>query len=105
MTRHFFSGGIMPSWDYLTRYQDHLSLQDRWEVNGRHYALTLRAWLDNLDRRRPEVMPLLVATYGRDRASLWLAYWRIFFIACGQTFALDAGRAYFVAHYLFAKRG
>ncbi len=103
MTRHFFSGGMMPSWDYLARYQDDLNLLDRWEVNGRHYALTLRAWLENLDRRRKEVMPLLEATYGRDRARLWFAYWRIFFMACEQTFALDSGRAYFVAHYLFSK--
>ena len=48
-------------------------------------------------------MPLLEDTYGQDRARLWLAYWRIFFMACEQTFALDSGRAYFVAHYLFSK--
>jgi cyclopropane-fatty-acyl-phospholipid synthase len=104
MTRHFFSGGMMPSWDYLTRYQDDLTLLDRWEVNGGHYSLTLHAWLENLDRCRREVTPLLEKTYGRDRARLWLAYWRIFFMACEQTFALDTGRAYFVAHYLFSAR-
>ena len=103
MTRHFFSGGIMPSSDYLPRYQDDLNLLDRWEVNGRHYALTLRSWLENLDRHRNEVLPLLAATYGHDRARLWFAYWRIFFMACEETFALDSGRAYFVAHYLFSK--
>jgi cyclopropane-fatty-acyl-phospholipid synthase len=104
MTRHFFSGGIMPSWDYLARYQDELDLLDRWEVDGRHYALTLRSWLANFDHHRDEVLPLLAATYGHDQASLWLAYWRIFFMACEQTFALDSGRAYLVAHYLFSKR-
>ena len=104
MTRHFFSGGIMPSWDYLARYQDDLSLLNRWEVNGRHYALTLRSWLENLDRHRSEVLPLLAATYGHDQARLWFAHWRIFFMACEQTFALDSGRAYLVAHYLFSKR-
>ena len=104
MSQHFFSGGMMPSWDYLTTYQGDLALVDRWEVNGRHYALTLLAWLENLDRRRKEVMPLLDITYGHDRARLWFAYWRIFFMACEQTFALDSGRAYFVAHYLFSKR-
>ena len=104
MTRHFFSGGMMPSWDYLARYQDDSALLDRWEVDGRHYALTLHAWLENLDRRRGEVLPLLAATYGQDQARLWLAYWRIFFMACEETFALDSGAAYFVAHYLFSKR-
>lgn len=104
MTRHFFSGGIMPAWDYLTRYQERLELLDRWEVDGRHYALTLRAWRDNLDRRRDDVLPLLAATYGADQARLWFAYWRIFFTACEETFALHSGQAYFVAHYLFFKR-
>jgi cyclopropane-fatty-acyl-phospholipid synthase len=103
MTRHFFSGGVMPSWDHLPRYQAHLSLLDRWPVDGRHYAQTLRAWLENLDRHRADVLPLLAATYGPDQARLWLAYWRIFFMACEETFALDAGRAYFVGHYLFSK--
>jgi cyclopropane-fatty-acyl-phospholipid synthase len=105
MTRHFFSGGVMPSWDYLTRYQANLTLLDRWQIDGLHYSLTLRAWLENLDRRREQVMPLLRTTYGRDRARLWFAHWRIFFMACDETFALDSGRAYFVGHYLFSKGG
>ncbi len=103
MARHFFSGGIMPSRDSLTRYLADLTLLDRWEANGRHNALTLRAWLENLDRRCREVTPLLEATYGHDRARLWFSYWRIFFMACEQTFALDSSRAYFVTHYLFSK--
>ena len=102
MAGHFFSGGVMPSWDHLTRYQDSLSLVNRWEVDGRHYCRTLRAWLDNLDRGRGRVMPLLEATYGHERAGLWFAYWRVFFITCEETFALDSGRAYFVGHYLFS---
>jgi cyclopropane-fatty-acyl-phospholipid synthase len=57
--------------------------------------------LDNLDRHHASVMPLLRGTYGPDRARLWLAYWRVFFMACEETFALDGGRAYFVGHYLF----
>lgn len=103
MTDHFFSGGIMPSWDYLSRYQDELRLLDRWEVDGSHYARTLRAWLDDLDRERTAVMPLLRDTYGRDRARLWFAYWRVFFMACEETFALGEGREYFVGHYLFGR--
>jgi len=104
MAERFFSGGIMPSWDYLTRYQDDLRLDGRWEVEGTHYALTLRAWLENLDRRREAVMPLLDSTYGREKARLWLAYWRVFFIACEETFALGSRRDYFVGHYLFSRR-
>jgi len=105
MAGHFFSGGVMPSWDYLPRYQEDLVLLNRWEVNGGHYARTLRAWLDDLDRSRDAVMPILRATYGPGRARLWLAYWRVFFMACEETFALAEGGEYFVAHYLFGKTG
>lgn len=101
MARHFFSGGMMPSWDHLLRYQDHLRLVDRWQVEGNHYARTLRSWLKNLDGARAAAMPLLEATYGREHARLWLVYWRIFFMACEETFSLGGGRQYFVGHYLF----
>lgn len=103
MAEHFFSGGVMPSWNYLTRHQDGLILAERWQVEGGHYARTLHAWLNNLDRHRTAVMPLLRGTYGPDRARLWLAYWRVFFMACEVTFALDQGHAYFVGHYLFRR--
>lgn len=36
MARHFFAGGIMPSWDYLLRYQDALELLARWQIDGLH---------------------------------------------------------------------
>jgi cyclopropane-fatty-acyl-phospholipid synthase len=104
MARHFFCGGMMPSWDYLTFYQEHLGLADRWQVGGEHYALTLRAWLANLDRRRDRVLPVLERTYGADLAGLRLAHWRLFFIACEETFALASGTEYCVGHYLFAPR-
>lgn len=104
MAQRFFSGGIMPSWDHLPRYQDELALTDRWEVEGTHYARTLQAWRQNLDRRRDVVMPFLQATYGRDTARLWLAYWRVFFMACEETFARHSGTEYFVGHYLFSCR-
>lgn len=102
MAEHFFSGGMMPSWDYLTRYEDDLRLLERWEVDGRHYSRTLRAWLDAFDRRRADVSPVLEGVYGRDKTKLWSALWRVFFITCEEMFSLDAGREYFVGHYLFS---
>jgi cyclopropane-fatty-acyl-phospholipid synthase len=104
MARHFFAGGMMPSWDYLARYQEDLVLAERWQVDGGHYAQTLRAWLDNLDGRRDLVLPILGQAYGPDQARLRLAHWRLFFMACEETFALAAGSEHFVGHYLFARR-
>ncbi len=104
MAQHFFAGGMMPSWDYLTFYQEHLALAERWQVGGEHYAGTLRAWLENLDRQRDLVLPILGQAYGVDQARLRLAHWRLFFMACEETFALASGSEHFVGHYLFAPR-
>lgn len=104
MARHFFAGGMMPSWDYLTLYQEHLALVERWQVGGEHYAITLRAWLENLDRQRDLVLPVMEQAYGVGQARLRLAHWRLFFMACEETFALASGSEYFVGHYLFNRR-
>jgi len=104
MGRHFFSGGIMPSDDLPLRFQDDLRLLRRWRWNGRHYERTSNAWLENMDRRRAEVMPIMAATYGEGEAAKWFQRWRIFFMACAELFGLEGGREWFVAHYLFERR-
>ena len=105
MSRHFFTGGIMPSDDLPLRFQDHLRLVDQWRWSGRHYERTANAWLANLDARREELMPVLADCYGADQASLWFQRWRLFFLAVAETFGFDEGQTWWVSHYLFAPRG
>ncbi len=100
MSRHFFSGGIMPSDDLPLFFQEHLSIVKRWRWNGKHYANTSNAWLENMDRRRAEVLPVLAETYGDDVAKWWMR-WRMFFMACAELFAYDDGQEWYVGHYLF----
>lgn len=102
MARWFFSGGTMPSLDLFHEYAPAVRTVDRWVVNGRHYARTLRAWLRNLDERRPQIAELFRAVYGDDAANLWLMRWRLFFIACEEMFAYRGGREWVVAHHLLA---
>jgi cyclopropane-fatty-acyl-phospholipid synthase len=100
MGRHFFTGGIMPSEDLLPGLDRDLVVEERWRVDGRHYARTSEDWLRNLDARREEA---LAALPGPD-AALALRRWRIFFMACAELFAFRGGTEWFVAHYRFRPR-
>ena len=103
MSRHFFSGGMMPSDDLALLCQDELRLLQRWRWDGRHYQRTAEAWLANMGKRRASLMPLLVQTYGVD-AGLWWTRWRLFFMAVSELFGFDGGQRWWVSHYLFEKR-
>jgi cyclopropane-fatty-acyl-phospholipid synthase len=102
MSRYFFTGGIMPADAYLTRFQDHLRLEDHWRVSGTHYQATAEAWLRNQDAHREEVLALFRSTHGAE-APLQSARWRIFFMACAELWGWRHGEEWFVSHYRFRK--
>ena len=104
MSRHFFSGGMMPSDDLPLRFQQQLRLLQRWRWDGRHYQRTANAWLANMDARRAQVWPILEQAYGRDQAQRWWMRWRMFFMACAELFGYEEGRQWWVSHYLFSRR-
>jgi cyclopropane-fatty-acyl-phospholipid synthase len=104
MSRHFFSGGMMPSAALPLHFQDHLRLERQWNWSGTHYQKTANAWLSNLDRNRAQVLPILEAAYGREAAAIWLQRWRIFFMACAELWGFGGGDEWFVSHYLFQPR-
>jgi len=103
MSRHFFSGGMMPSDDLALRFQDKLRFLQRWRWDGRHYEKTANAWLANLDNHRARVLPVLASTYGHANAAQWMQRWRIFFMACAELFGYRDGQEWWVSHYLFER--
>ena len=103
MSRHFFSGGMMPSDDLPLWFQQPLHLTNRWRWDGTHYQKTANAWLVNMEKHREEIWPILESTYGHEHAGLWWMRWRIFFMACAELFGYDDGQQWWVSHYLFER--
>ncbi len=103
MARNFFSGGMMPSWDWLPECAGKLQEEQRWAVNGTHYGRTLEAWLVLADRHQKTLIALLDELYGAGEGRRWLQRWRMFFMACAELFNYGEGDEWFVAHYRFAR--
>lgn len=104
MSRHFFSGGMMPSVDLPLGYPQSLQLASRWDWSGVEYQKTAEAWLQNLDAQRQEVRKIFSDTYGSNQSQMWINRWRVFFMACAELFGMDEGRQWQVSHYLFDRK-
>jgi len=104
MSRHFFSGGTMPSDDLFLRISGSLELerQNRW--SGIHYARTSEAWLQNLDRNKSGVLKIFSEELTEAETRKTFHRWRLFFMACAETFGFDNGQEWWVSHYLFRKK-
>jgi cyclopropane-fatty-acyl-phospholipid synthase len=103
MGSRFFSGGQMPAHDLFLEFDEDLVAEERWWLRGDHYARTLETWLRRYDEHARAIDPILSTTYG-DAAGDWRVDWRLFFLACAETFAYDGGREWGVSHYRFAPR-
>lgn len=103
MSRHFFTGGQMPSHNLLSQFQRDLTLEADWKVNGRHYQQTAEHWLEKMDQNRAAIMPLFAETYGADQAVKWWAYWRVFYMSCAELWGYRSGNEWLVSHYRFQK--
>ncbi len=126
MARHFFAGGTMPSHGFLPSLNADLECVADWWLPGTHYRRTLEAWLRRYDAEYARVLPILQEVYGgKSRAGggaghdhahtapgapsvdpavlAWWHRWRLFFIACAETFGYRQGQEWGVSHYVFRR--
>lgn len=104
MSRYFFTGGQMPSDDLLLYFQEDLTIDNHWQVNGQHYEKTSNAWLANMDANKDILMPIVQKTYGKEQAVKWWNYWRMFYMACAELWGYKGGEEWIVSHYLFQNK-
>ena len=106
MARHFFSGGMFPSYDIFSYFTEDITVKQQWPVNGNHYALTCEAWHRKCLSQKKSVLDVFGQFYGlnSELSSLErLAMWRMFFLACAELFAWQDGGEWFVGHYLLGR--
>ncbi len=103
MSRYFFTGGTMPSYDLFASFPDDLAIEDRWWTSGRHYERTANDWLRRMDAAEEPIMEIFRATYGRGDARIWFNRWRMFYMAVAELFGFRQGTQWGVAHYRFVK--
>lgn len=104
MARNFFTGGLMPSWDLPVQIKSNLELENRWAVNGEHYAKTSRAWLNLLDDNIESVRKVFDQSEDPTPSTILINRWRMFFMAVEELFGYNQGREWHVAHYLFSHK-
>ncbi len=104
MARHFFTGGMMPSDDLLPRVATGFDIDDRWQLDGTHYARTAAAWHNNLMARRSEILAVLTAEFGPEAGLRAYYRWQLFFLSCAELFGFCGGTEWLVSHYRLRPR-
>jgi cyclopropane-fatty-acyl-phospholipid synthase len=103
MARHFFTGGMMPSEDWIPSAIDALEHRQTWRFDGRHYTRTLAAWRELLEERREETLRVLAQGATDAEAERRWNRWRTFMIACEELFAAGRGREWGVVHHRMSR--
>jgi cyclopropane-fatty-acyl-phospholipid synthase len=103
MARHFFTGGMMPSEDWIPRAIDALEHRQTWRFDGRHYTRTLAAWRERLEAQREATLEVLGGGATEAEAERRWHRWRTFLIACEELFAARRGREWGVVHHRMSR--
>ena len=102
MSKYFFTSGLMPSHDIFSYFEDDFVVEQKWKINGSHYAKTCNLWLQNHYRNRNTILNIFARHYPNPKQ--WFVRWQLFFLACEELFACNEGKEWFVSHYLMGLR-
>jgi cyclopropane-fatty-acyl-phospholipid synthase len=103
MARHFFTGGMMPSEDWIPAAIDALDHRQTWRFDGRHYTRTLAAWRGRLEEQHAAAVEVLSAGVSTAEGERRYQRWRTFLIACEELFSARRGREWGVVHHRMSR--
>ena len=92
----------MPSRNLFHQFKDILRVEKDWWWDGRHYGRTSEHWLANLDQNTSLAVKALKGTPSVP-PEVMFRRWRVFFLACAETFAFDEGKEWGVVHVRMQK--
>ena len=104
IAQHFFTAGVMPSHHLIRQYADLFEVEKEWRWSGTHYQRTAQDWLENFDRNRDEIEPVLRQVH-RDEAALWMRRWRWFLLATAGLSGYADGNEWGVSQYRLKPNG
>ena len=102
MGRNFFTGGTIPSTKLFQFFNDHSKIKDTWYLHGTEYGKTLDAWLDEMHKKKDEVISIFKKS-GYNDPHLEFQKWRMFYLMSSESFSFNQGNEWMVAYYLLSK--
>eukprot|EP00667_Euglena_gracilis_P013194 EG_transcript_13602 len=103
MGRNFFTGGVIPSTKLFYYFTRDLVVERQWVLKGTEYTRTLDAWLNRLYCVRRQVTAALAAD-GCPNVGYEFQKWRMFYLMCSESFALNRGQEWMVTYLLMKPR-
>lgn len=102
MGRNFFTGGIVPSMNLFSYFNNHLKIKDKYIISGTEYSKTLDSWLNKMYQNKEKIMKIFKMNYG-DNANYYFQSWRMFYLMSSASFGYNQGNDYCVAYFTMVK--
>ena len=106
MGRNFFTGGTIPSMNLFRHFNDDLVVTENEVLGGLNYSKTLDFWLEEMYKRKDEIMPILVDHCKGDEAEARKLFqgWRMFYLMCSVCFGHNKGKDWLVGWFILRPR-
>ena len=103
MSRHFFTGGMMPYKGLYGDLHTNLTLRHVWDIPGTNYHKSLESWLQRLDINTSEILNTLRFESPSIDANTYLNRYKLFLIFCSELFRFNEGQDWHLMNYLNQK--